>query len=315
MSIRALVPLLVFTVALSARAQHLVATNAEEFAKLVPQDAKLEKLAGDFKFTEGPVWIPGERGGMLLFSDIPADEIKRWVPGEGVSVFRTPSRGANGNTTDREGRLITCEHRSRSVVRNAIDGSMETLAEALNGKKLNSPNDAAVRSDGTIWFTDPPYGLGQRDKEQKGNYVFKLDAATKKVEAVILDIQWPNGICFSPDESRLYVANSDRVNPVIYSTPFKKDGTLGTPQPLCRIDNGTPDGIRCDSDGRIWSSAGDGVHVFAADGKLLGKVLVPESPANLCFGGDDGKTLFITARTSLYAIKTNVTGAKARAGK
>ena len=320
MSIRLLLTVVVFALSVPAHGEDVVAAaDKEAFAKIIPEGARLEKLAGDMRFTEGPVWIPGERGGMLLFSDIPSDVIHKWTAAEGLGAFRNPSRGANGNTTDADGRLITCEHRSRTVVRNAHDGSMETVADTYKGGKLNSPNDAAVRSDGTIWFTDPPYGLNQRPKEQKGNYVFRLDPAAKtpeeKLRAVILDIQWPNGICFSPDESKLYVANSDLSNPVIYVTPFKPDGTLGTPQPLFRIDKGIPDGIRCDADGRIWSSAGDGVHVFSPEGKLLGKVLVPESPANLCFGGDDGKTLFVTARTSLYAIKTNVTGTKLKAAR
>jgi gluconolactonase len=306
---------LLLIVATPAPADDLAPVDREAFAKLFPEGAKVEKLGGGMKFTEGPVWVPAERGGMLLFSDIPADEIKRWTAAEGLAVFRTPSRGANGNTTDRQGRLITCEHRSRSVVRNDVDGSLRTLADAYNGRKLNSPNDAAVRSDGSIWFTDPPYGLEGRDKEQRGNYVFRLDPETKDLKAMIVEIAWPNGICFSPDESLLYVANSDVGNAVIYATPFKKDGTLGTPLARFKIDKGQPDGIRCDADGRVWSSAGDGVHVFAADGTLLGKVLVPETPANLCFGGDDGRTLFITAKTSLYSIKTSVTGAKPAAAK
>ena len=289
----------------NTRAADVVASDAAEFAKVIPQDAKLEKLAGGMKFTEGPVWVPGEAGGMLLFSDIPADEIKKWTRAEGLSVFRRMSRGANGNTLDLEGRLVTCEHRSRSVVRNEADGSMRTLADSYNGRKLNSPNDAVVKSDGSIWFTDPPYGLGDRLKEQRGNYVFRLDQQTNQPRAAIETIAWPNGICFSPDESKLYVANSDAANPVIYVTPVKEDGTAGTPLVFCKLDKGLPDGIRCDADGRIWSSAGDGVHVFSPEGKLIGKVLVPESPANLCFGGDEGTTLFITARTSLYAIKTN----------
>jgi len=296
-----------------ARAADVEAKDPEAFAKIVPADAKLEKLATGMKFTEGPVWVPGEPG-MLVFSDIPADEMKKWTKVEGLTTFRLPSRGANGNAIDAEGRLITCEHRSRSVVRNAIDGSMETIADAHDGRKLNSPNDAAVKSDGTVWFTDPPYGLDKRNKEQKGNYVYRLDPKTKEVRAAVYEIAWPNGIAFSPDETRLYVANSDRGTPVVFVMPMKKDGMPGTPQPLCRIDKGIPDGIRCDADGRIWSSAGDGVQVFSPEGNLLGKVLVPESPANLCFGGDDGKTLFITARTSLYAIRTNVTGARKGTG-
>ena len=292
-----------------AKAADVETKDPEAFAKVVPADAKLERLATGMKFTEGPVWVPGEPG-MLVFSDIPADEMKKWTKAEGLTTFRVPSRGANGNTIDAEGRLITCEHRSRSVVRNAIDGSMETIADAHEGRKLNSPNDAAVKSDGTIWFTDPPYGLDRREKEQKGNYVYRLDPKTKEVRAAVYEIAWPNGIAFSPDETRLYVANSDRGTPVVFVMPMKKDGLPGTPQPLCRIDKGIPDGIRCDADGRIWSSAGDGVHVFTPEGQLLGKVLVPEAPANLCFGGEDGKTLFITARTSLYSIRTNVTGAQ-----
>ena len=302
---RALLIVTTVCFSLPARADDFVAAEAEQFAMLFPEGAKVEKLAGAMRFTEGPVWAPGEGGGMLLFSDIPADEIRKWTRAEGLATFRAMSRGANGNTLDADGRLVTCEHRSRSVVRNNHDGSMETLADSYNGRKLNSPNDAAVKSDGTVWFTDPPYGLGDRIKEQRGNYVFRLDPKTKQLQAVIETIAWPNGICFSPDETKLYVANSDGTNPVIYATPFKDDGTLGTPLPLCRIDKGIPDGIRCDSEGRIWSSAGDGVHVFAPDGKLIGKVLVPESPANLCFGGAEGTTLFMTARTSLYAIKTN----------
>ena len=290
----------------------VAAADDKALAVLVPADAKLEKLGTGMKFTEGPVWTAAD-GGYLVFSDIPANELKKWTKAEGLTTFRHPSRGANGNTIDAEGRLITCEHRSRSVVRNSIDGSMEAIADAHEGRKLNSPNDAAVKSDGTVWFTDPPYGLETRNKEQKGNYVYRADPKTKEVRAAVYEIPWPNGIAFSPDETRLYVANSDRGTPVVFVMPMKKDGMPGTPQPLCRIDKGIPDGIRCDADGRIWSSAGDGVHVFSPEGNLLGKVLVPEAPANLCFGGEDGKTLFITARTSLYAIETNVTGAKIKA--
>src|SRR5918993_1180222 len=167
-----------------ANAADVETKNPEAFGKIVPADAKLEKLATGMKFTEGPVWVPGEPG-MLVFSDIPADEMKKWTKVEGLTTFRVPSRGANGNAIDGEGRLITCEHRSRSVVRNAIDGSMQTIADAHDGRKLNSPNDAAVKSDGTVWFTDPPYGLDKRNKEQKGNYVYRLDSKTKEVRAAV----------------------------------------------------------------------------------------------------------------------------------
>jgi gluconolactonase len=290
-----------------ALAQDRPASGQDEWSKLVPPDAKVEKLAGGMKFTEGPVWSSAD-GGFLVFSDIPADELKKWSKKDGLSTFRKPSHKTNGNTRDGEGRLISCEHGSRTVTRTGADGKVETLAERYDGKRLNSPNDAAVRSDGTIWFTDPPYGLEGRPSEQPGNFVYRLDPKTKDLKVVVKDMKWPNGICFSPDEKRLYVANSDGRNALINVFDVKEDGTLGGGREFCRIDKGVPDGIRCDAAGRVWSSAGDGVHVFSTDGKLLGKIPVPESPANLCFGGEDGKTLFITARTSLYAVKTNVAG-------
>jgi gluconolactonase len=280
----------------------------DDWSKIVPPDAKVEKLAGGMKFIEGPVWSSAD-GGFLVFSDIPSDELKKWSKQDGLSTFRKPSHNTNGNTRDREGRLISCEHGSRTVTRTDKDGKVETLADRYNGKRLNSPNDAAVRSDGSVWFTDPPYGLEGRPAEQPGNFVYRLDPKTKDLKAVVKDMQWPNGVCFSPDEKRLYVANSDGKNALINVFDVKEDGTLGGGREFCRIDKGVPDGIRCDAAGRVWSSAGDGVHVFSPEGKLLGKVHVPESPANLCFGGEDGKTLFITARSSLYAVKTNVTGA------
>jgi gluconolactonase len=151
--------------------------------------------------------------------------------------------------------------------------------------------------------------MGDDAKEQPGNYVYRLEPETKRVTAVIKTVEWPNGICFSPDEKWLYVANSDEKEPVIYAFEVTGDGVAGAGKKLCRIDAGVPDGIRCDAEGNLWSSAADGVHVFTKDGKRIGKVAVPEPVANLCFGGEDGKTLFITARTSLYAVKTNVTGA------
>jgi gluconolactonase len=160
-----------------------------------------------------------------------------------------------------------------------------------------------VKSDGTVWFTDPDYGLGGNKKEQEGNFVFRFDPKTKQVSAVVKDFDKPNGICFSPDEKKLYVADSGKPHH-IRVFDVQKDGTLANGKIFCVIDKGVPDGIRCDKQGRVWSSAGDGVHIFAPDGSLIGKTLVPESPANLCFGGKDGKTLYITARSSLYAIGT-----------
>jgi gluconolactonase len=274
--------------------------NETEFKKIIPPGAKLQKLAGDFKFTEGPVWIP-EKGGYLIFSDIPANHLKKWDPKTGVTVFRDDSHNANGNTIDRQHRLVTAEHSGRRVSLTGKDGTVKTVVSEFDGKKFNSPNDVVVKTDGTIWFTDPDYGLGKGQREIDGNYVYRFDPKSKAVTALVKDFDKPNGLCFSPDEKKLYVADSGKPRH-IRVFDVRKDGTLANGKIFCAIDNGVPDGIRCDAAGRIWSSAGDGVQIFAPDGSLIGKILVPEPPANLCFGGKDGKTLFITARSSLYAI-------------
>jgi len=279
-----------------------------ELKKVVPQGAKLEKLASGMKFTEGPVWV-AQDGGYLVFSDIPSDEIKRWTPKDGLTTFRKPSYNANGNTVDREGRLVSCEHSGRRVRRLEKDGTLRTLVDRFDGRKFNSPNDAAVKSDGTVWFTDPDYGLGGKPHDYEGCYVFRFDPKTKALKVLAKDFDKPNGICFSPDEKKLYVADSGKPHH-IRVFEVQKDGTVTGGAVFSEIDQGVPDGIRCDAEGRIYSSAGDGVHIFATDGKLIGKVLVTETPANLCFGGKDGRTLFITARTSLYAIPLLVKGAR-----
>lgn len=279
------------------------------FRRLVPADAKVEKLVTGMKFTEGPVWITWADS-FLIFSDIPANELKIWNAPNGMMTFRKDSRNANGNTSDREGRLISCEHATRRVVRlEPEDGSVTVVVDQFDGKKLNSPNDAVVKSDGTIWFTDPTYGLGKNPKEQSANHVFVFNPQTKQMKPVVSDFDQPNGLCFSPDEKKLYIADSGKPGH-IRVFDVQPDHTLTNGKVFATIDTGVPDGIRCDENGNVWSSAGDGVHVFAPDGKRIGQVPVPETPANLCFGGADGKTLFITARTSLYAIKTNVKGAK-----
>lgn len=307
-------PLTMMVLACLASARASYAADFEmrdeaEFKKIVAPGAKLERLATDMRFTEGPVWLAAD-GGYLVFSDIPADELKKWSPKEGLSTFRKPSRNANGNTVDHQGRLITCEHGGRRVSILEKDGTLRTLADQYDGKKFNSPNDAVVKSDGTIWFTDPPYGL-PRDavKEQDGNYVFRYDPKTQKTTRVAEGFDMPNGLCFSPDEKKLYVADSGKPRH-LRMFDVQPDGTLKDAKVFCEIDRGVPDGIRCDAQGRIYSSAGDGVHIFAPDGKLIGRILVPESAANLCFGGADGKTLFITARTSLYSIPLRIEAAK-----
>lgn len=274
--------------------------NEAEFRKCIPADAKLEKLATGFKFTEGPTWVSWN-GGFLVFSDIPANELKKWTRKEGVSTFREPSHNANGNTFAK-GRLFTCEHSGRRVAVQSKGKPAETLVDQFDGKKFNSPNDVAVKSDGTVWFTDPHYGLGKNKREIEGNYVYRFDPKTKQVTAVVKDFDMPNGIAFSPDEKKLYVADSGKPHH-IRVFDVQKNGTLANGKIFCVIDKGVPDGIRCDKRGRVWSSAEDGVQIFAPDGSLIGKILVPETPANLCFGGKDGKTVFITARSSLYAIE------------
>ena len=287
----------------------LVLAPAGPLPQHVSPDAKLEKLATGMKFIEGPIWT-NEDGGFLVFSDIPANELKRWDAKNGLTTFRADSRNTNGNTRDREGRLISCEHSARRVTRTEKDGSITVLADRFDGKRFNSPNDPVVKSDGSIWFTDPTYGTPKGEaKEIDGRYVYRLDPETKQVTKVAEGFDQPNGLCFSPDEKRLFVADSGKPHN-LRAFDVKDDGTLSAGNVFCVIDAGIPDGIRCDEHGNVWSSAGDGVHVFAPDGKLLGKVPVPEGPANLCFGGEDGKTLFITAKTSLYSIKTTVRGAE-----
>ncbi|MGQ0566461.1 MAG: SMP-30/gluconolactonase/LRE family protein [Gemmobacter sp.] len=283
--------------------------------------AGLDRLWTGARWAEGPVWFADLN--CLLFSDIPNQRMLRWspdAPDGGVSVFRSPSNFANGHTRDREGRLVSCEHGTRRVTRTEVDGSITVIADRYNGKRLNSPNDVVVRSDGSIWFTDPTYGIlsayeGYRaDPEQAARNVFRCDPATGVVTSVADDFNQPNGLAFSPDETRLYVADSAASHdPSLprHIRVFDVDGDrLENGRVFATIDQGIPDGIRVDADGNLWSSAGDGVHCFAPDGTRLGKVLVPEPVANLCFGGARRNRLFITATTSLYAVYLAVTGAQ-----
>jgi len=310
----ALTTLAFFTTSTPVHAVNAVTIDqAAEFARCAAPDLVVNKLATDLGFIEGPIWDPASRS--LIFSDIPNNELKRWTVAAGLTSFRQPSRNANGNTFDLIGRLLTCEHSGRRVARLEKDGSLATVVDHFEGKKFNSPNDVVVQSNGVIWFTDPEYGLKNKpgskekaDKQQAGNFVFRHDPKTGTTTAVVRDFAQPNGLAFSPDEKTLYVADSGPPRH-IRSFAVAADGTLSPGRVFCTIDRGGPDGIRVDRDGRVWSSAGDGVHIFSPDGTRVGKILVPESPANLCFGGDDGKTLFITARKSLYAVTVKVTGA------
>ncbi len=289
-------------------------TNAQsDKESLVVAGEKVTKLAGDMKFTEGPAWIPSKK--TLIFSDIPNSKLMQWNATDGLSVFRA-SEQANGNILDLEGRLISCQHAARNLVRTEADGKITVLADKFDGKRFNSPNDVAVRSDGTLWFTDPPWGL-TGPGELPGHWVFKLDPMTGKVEPVVKDLAMPNGINFSPDESRLYIAdtggNSRHPNPEFHKKPagihcyeVSKDGQLG--KQLFQIEHGS-DGMAVDVKGNLYTTHGK-VSIHNADGKLLETIEVPEGPANVTFGGDDMQTLFITARTSLYSVRMKNAGAK-----
>ncbi len=275
-----------------------------EFEEVVGAGSEPRKIADGFEFTEGPVWFEGG----LVFSDVPGDTIYRWTEGDGLSVWRRPSHQANGNTVDLEGRLVTCEHGSRRVTRTERDGSVTVLAATYRGKRLNSPNDVVVKSDGTIWFTDPPYGIDPEEREQPANFVFRLDPGAEEPVVVADDFSMPNGLCFSPDEETLYIADSDQEVAQVRQFAGQKYGTLGPGGTWVEVASGTPDGIRTDAAGRVYVSAGNGVQVFHPDGRLLGKIETPETAANCAFGGPGKRTLFITAVSSVWAVELGVEG-------
>jgi gluconolactonase len=288
----------------------------DRFRHLIVPSAGLEELYSDCRWAEGPVWFADLN--CLIWSDIPNDRMLRWADGT-VSVFRASSSFSNGNTRDREGRLISCEHGSRCVTRTEIDGSTTVLAESHQGKRLNSPNDVVVRSDGSVWFTDPTYGImsdyeGHRaEPEQPTRNVYCLDPATGEIDAVVTDFGQPNGLAFSLDETTLYVADSSSSHDPkaprhIRAFDVINGRRLINDRVFCEIDNGLPDGLRIDLNGNLWTSAGDGVHCFSPDGKLLGKILVPQTVANLTFGGRRKNRLFMTASRSLYAVYTATNG-------
>ncbi len=285
------------------------------FATYVLGNAPVKKLATGFDWVEGPVWF-GDAN-CLLFSDIPNNRIVRWSPDTGISTYRQPSNFSNGHTRDRQGRLVSCEHGSRQVTRTEPDGTITIIADAFGGKPLNSPNDVIVKSDGTIWFTDPHYGImtdyeGHRSEQENICAVYRAHPDTGTLEQVVTDLHCPNGLAFSPEETVLYVADTGRMfgtDPQqLYAFEIGPDGIPGKGRPFFKVDTGLSDGIRIDTDGNVWSSAGDGVHCIAPDGRLLGKILIPETVSNLCFGGRAKHQLFITATTSLYTIHLNRRG-------
>lgn len=278
-------------------------------------NAPVKQLASGFDWVEGPVWF-GDAG-CLLFSDIPNNRILRWTPGSGVTTFRQPSNYSNGHTRDREGRLVTCEHGTRRVTRTEHDGQVTVIAESFEGKRLNSPNDVVVKSDGTIWFSDPHYGIvtdyeGYAAEQELPCNLYRIDPATGRMDAMVTDANCPNGLAFSPDESRLYMADTGRLfgdDPQhIRAFDVGSENRLTGGDVFHEIDPGCSDGLRVDTDGNIWSSAADGVHCISPTGNLLGKILVPELVSNVCFGGRAKHQLYITATTSIYRVTLNRRG-------
>lgn len=285
------------------------------FNSYVMGNAPVKQISTGYSWTEGPVWF-GDAN-CLLFSDIPSNRIMRWTPDAGASVYRQPSNYSNGHTRDREGRLVSCEHGTRRVTRTELDGTVTVIADSYQGKRLNSPNDVVVKSDGTIWFSDPHYGImtnyeGYKSEQELPCNVYRADPATGTLEAVLTDFNCPNGLAFSPDEDRLYVADTGRMHQddPTHIRVFDCDssGKLSGGEVFHSINPGLADGFRLDSDGNIWSSAADGVHCLNPDGNLLGKILVPEIVSNICFGGRAKHQLFITASTSVYSIILNREG-------
>ena len=281
--------------------------------------AAVERLATGFRWVEGPVWFGDGR--YLLFSDIPNDRILKWEEETGaISVYRKPSNFANGNTRDRRGRLVTCEHDTRRVTRTEYDGTITVLADRYDGKRLNSPNDIVVKSDDSVWFTDPPFGIaghyeGTKATPELPHGVYRIDGKCGTVALVAEGIRGPNGLCFSPDESKLYIVEC-RVTPRVIRVYDVVEGgaRLANGRPFVSCGPGLADGMRCDTDGNLWIGYGggegvDGVAVFAPDGTMIGHILTPERVSNVCFGGLKRNRLFMTGSQSLYALFTDAQGA------
>jgi gluconolactonase len=287
------------------------------FDKYVQRLAAVERLYTGTRWAEGPVWFGDGR--YLLWSDIPNNRILKWEEETGqVSIFRKPSNQANGHYRDIQGRLVSCEHASRSLTRTEYDGTITVLADSYEGKRLNSPNDIIVKSDGSIWFTDPPFGImsdyeGHRATPELGTFVYRL-GTDGTLTAVITDIDRPNGLAFSPDERKLYVVQSGKTRRCIFVYDVATDGLSLGPQTLfVEAGEGTPDGFRLDEDGNLWCGWGmrdglNGVRVFAPDGVAIGHIHLPERCANLTFGGVAKNRLFMAASQSLYALYVNTRG-------
>lgn len=280
---------------------------------LLDAGATVERLGGDARWSEGPLYLPADDA--VIWSDIPGDRVLRWTAATGaVTVDRQGVEFTNGRTLDREGRVVECSHGERAVLRREPDGATTVLADRWGGVRLNSPNDVVVRSDGSVWFTDPSYGITQPaeghpgEREYGAHWVFRVDPESGAVEPVVRDMDDPNGLAFSPDESILYVSDSGPAHHIrAYDVVDGRRCTNG--RVLAVVSPGVPDGFRVDVRGNVWTSSGDSVQVLDPDGTRLGAVPVPEVVANLCFGGPDGTTVFVAATTGLYRLPTRVRGA------
>ena len=291
-----------------------------DFARYRIFSAAVERLGTGYRWAEGPAWVGDGR--YLLWSDIPNDRILKWEEETGaVSIFRKPSNHANGNTRDRQGRLVTCEHGGRRVTRTEYDGSITVILDSFKGKRLNSPNDVVVKSDGTIWFTDPPFGIlgtyeGHKAEPESPQNVYRVDPANGEVTAVAVDLRGPNGLAFSPDEKILYVVESRATpNRLLLAFDVVEGGrVLAGKRVFIDAGPGTPDGFRVDVDGNLWCGWGmgrpelDGVMVFSPRGKPIGRIALPERCANVCFGGRNRDRLFMAASKSLYGLYVNTQG-------
>ncbi|MBP5975862.1 SMP-30/gluconolactonase/LRE family protein [Brasilonema sp. CT11] len=275
-------------------------------------NTKITKLADGMSFCEGPVW--DKKHHRLIFSDTDADEHRCWSDTQGLQTFRKPSYQPNGNVFDLQGRLWTCEHESRAISMTNIDGQRTIVVDNYAGKRFHSPNDLEVKSDETIWFSDPTYGVGNRTKEMDFQGVFRFDPKANKLTLIADDLSMPNGIAFSPDEKKLYVGDSAEDKRQIRAFTVNSDGTVSGGEVLCTTENPVwgPDGVDVDANGNIYTGCGDGVNIFSPAGLLLGKILTEVPISNFAFGGNDGKMLFMTSEHALYRVNLLVAGAVKR---
>ena len=281
-------------------------------------DVEIVKHYTGTEWAEGPAYVParGGAGGFVVFSDVPNNRMLKFDPATGqTTTFREPSHFSNGNSVDNEGRLVTCEHLRHAISRLEHDGEHRVLVDNFEGKKLNSPNDLVVKSDDSIWFTDPPYGIlsgregNARESELDGNYVYRLEPDTGNISIVVNELDRPNGLAFSPDESILYVADSGEPRNVAAFDVNSDGKSVSNYRIFAAVRPGIADGFRCDVQGNIWTSAHDGIHCLTPEGELIGKILIPEQrTANCTFGDEDRKTLYICGDVSLYSVRLNVAG-------